>query len=101
VGYPLLIAASGLFFRVRLVWFTTLVSILSYAFLVFLGVEHATRLYPVIFAASLGVVRFIMAYQVERVRILTRYEQRRNMMTENPCVSFPRAVSTMAELSLV
>ncbi len=79
VGYPLLIAASGLFFRVRLVWFTTVVSILSYAALVFARVESSDPPhYPVIFAAALGVIGFIMAYQVERVRILTRYyEQRR------------------------
>jgi serine/threonine-protein kinase len=81
IGYPLLIAASGLFFRVRLVWFTTFVAIVSYSVLVFTGVElHDPPHYALIFAAALAVVGFIMAYQVERVRILSRYyDQRRGM----------------------
>src|SRR5207248_1970309 len=33
VAYPTLIATSGLWFRVTLVWFTTALSVLSYAFL--------------------------------------------------------------------
>lgn len=79
VGYPLLVAASGLFFRVRLVWFTTVAAMISYGFLVASGVEQTDPPhYPLIFAAALAVVGFITAYQVERVRILSRYyEQRR------------------------
>ena len=34
VGYPLLIAASGLWFRVRFVWFITALSLLSYGVVV-------------------------------------------------------------------
>ena len=34
VGYPLIIVASGLWFRVRFVWFITLLSLLSYGVLV-------------------------------------------------------------------
>ena len=30
VGYPLLIAASGLWYRVRFVWFVTALSLISY-----------------------------------------------------------------------
>ena len=33
IGYPLLIAASGLWFRVSLVWFTTAMAIAGYMFL--------------------------------------------------------------------
>lgn len=79
VGYPLLIVASGLFFQVRLVWFTTIVSLVSYAGLLLLrddqpGPAH----YPIIFAAVLAVLGFVVAYQVYRVRVLSRfYESRR------------------------
>ena len=34
VGYPLIIVASGLWFRVRFVWFMTLLSLVSYGVLV-------------------------------------------------------------------
>ena len=34
VGYPLVIVASGLWFRVRFVWFITILSLLSYSVLV-------------------------------------------------------------------
>jgi serine/threonine-protein kinase len=84
VGYALLIAASGLFFRVRLVWFMTLSCVLGYAAL--LGVRqrlHASGLdenlpwqYPVLFAVVLAVLGMVIAYQVFRVRVLNRYYRR-------------------------
>jgi serine/threonine-protein kinase len=84
VGYPLLIVASGLFFRVRLVWFMTLSCVVGYA--VLLGVrrqQFADALpgeppwqYPIIFAASLAVMGTVVAYQVFRVRVLSRYYRR-------------------------
>ena len=84
VGYPLLIVASGLFFRVRLVWFMTLSCVVGYA--VLLGVrrqQFADALpgdppwqYPIIFAAVLAVMGTVVAYQVFRVRVLSRYYRR-------------------------
>ena len=84
VGYALLIAASGLFFRVRLVWFMTLSCVLGYAAL--LGVRrrlHAVGVdedlpwqYPVLFAVVLAVLGMVIAYQVFRVRVLSRYYRR-------------------------
>jgi serine/threonine protein kinase len=84
VGYPLLIVASGLFFRVRLVWFMTLSCVVGYA--VLLGVrrqQFADTLpgeppwqYPIIFAAGLAVMGTVVAYQVFRVRVLSRYYRR-------------------------
>ena len=84
VGYALLIAASGLFFRVRLVWFMTLSCVLGYA--VLLGVRqrlHAVALdedvpwqYPILFAVVLAVLGMVIAYQVFRVRVLNRYYRR-------------------------
>jgi len=78
VAYPLLIAAAGLFSRARLVWFTTFACLVSYSALVYVGVEPADPPhYPIIFAAALVVVGFIVSYQVERLRILSRYCERR------------------------
>jgi eukaryotic-like serine/threonine-protein kinase len=79
VGYPLVVAASGLWFRMRLVWFTTGLSLGSYAVLVWLLPEeahHAT--YPIIFAAVLALIGFITGYQLHRLQVLSRYfEQQR------------------------
>ena len=78
IGYPMLVAASGLFFRVRLVWFTTLVSLIAYAALLRLRPEESTpRHYPVIFAAVLAVLGTVVAYQVYRLRVLSRYFESR------------------------
>ena len=84
VGYPLLIAASGLFFRVRLVWFMTLSCVVGYAIL--LGVRRQLFAdvaaveppwqYPIIFAVVLAVMGTVVAYQVFRVRVLSRYFRR-------------------------
>jgi len=84
VGYPLLIAASGLFFRVRLVWFMTLSCVVGYAIL--LGVRRQMFAdaavveppwqYPIIFAVVLAVMGIVVAYQVFRVRVLSRYYRR-------------------------
>ncbi|MEX2287201.1 MAG: protein kinase [Planctomycetaceae bacterium] len=81
VGYPLLIATSALFFRVRLVLFTTFVSLLAHgALVVWRGydVDATPVQYPVLFSAVLAVIGFVVAHQVYRIRMLTRfYEHRR------------------------
>ena len=80
IGYPLLIAAAGLFFLVRLVLFTTVISLLSFAVLITIAPQiRAERPhYLVIFAGVLAVHGLITAHQVYRVRALSRYyEQRR------------------------
>lgn len=84
VGYALLIAASGLFFRVRLVWFMTLSCVLGYAALLELrqrlysggAIEEAPWQYPILFAVVLTVLGMVIAYQVFRVRVLNRYYRR-------------------------
>ena len=74
IGYPLLIVAVGLFFRVALVWFMTAVTLLSFATLALLRPElRDPPHYPVIFAGVLVVVGFIVAHQVRRVHALTHY----------------------------
>lgn len=80
IGYPFLIAASGLFFRVRLVFFTTLVSLVAYAVLLICKPNEAVPYqYPVLYSATLAVFGFIIAHQVYRVRTLTRYYEHRRL----------------------
>ena len=73
VGYPLVIVASGLWFRVRFVWFITVLSLLSYGVLVidfyywrpdlqqgmYVGFDR-----HVIFALALLVLGAVVAYLV-------------------------------------
>jgi serine/threonine-protein kinase len=81
VGYPFLVAASGLWFRVRLVWFTTAVAAAVYAILVVTMHREGRTLplphYHVIFLVALAVLGFVTAYQVQRIRVLSRYYEHR------------------------
>jgi len=77
VGYPLLIVASGQFFRVRLVTFMTVACLLAYGVLVAIGREPIIQpQYTLIYAAVLGVIGFVVGYQAYRVRILSAYFQK-------------------------
>jgi eukaryotic-like serine/threonine-protein kinase len=77
VGYACLIAAAGLWFRVRLVWFVTILSLLSYGAVlsVYLleGGETTGMHHQLIFAVALVVLEGVVSYQVDRVRALSRY----------------------------
>jgi eukaryotic-like serine/threonine-protein kinase len=83
VGYPLIIVGSALWFRVRFVWFTTLLSILSYGVLmidyyyrrpdILKPVIHLTPDRHVIFVVALMVLGAIVAYLVRRVRTLSNF----------------------------
>jgi eukaryotic-like serine/threonine-protein kinase len=80
ISYPLVLVAAGLWFSVRLVVVTTLVELASYAGLLVLrpdafGPSH----YRLIFAAILAVIGWIVAYQVYRLRLLSRYFERRGL----------------------
>ena len=82
IGYPLLVAASGLWFQEKLVAFATALSLVSYGALIWLQPAEAAAEpfhYPLIFAAVLTVLGFIVAYQIRRpVHMLSRYfEQQR------------------------
>jgi serine/threonine-protein kinase len=73
IGYAVMIAASGLLFRVRLVATTTAASILGYgALLLACPSEAATPHYCVIFAVLLAVLGYIVGYQVQRIRVLSK-----------------------------
>jgi eukaryotic-like serine/threonine-protein kinase len=91
VGYPLMIAASGLWFQMRMVWFTTGLSILCYLVLYIDWAIHRTDLplvppeqviwpYPNIFVASLALTGFVVARQVKRILALSQYYEHRQIL---------------------
>jgi serine/threonine-protein kinase len=75
IGYPTLIAASGLWNRVRLVWLTTAFSLAGYTALVtdawLRNVQHDSNHHPDIVLTGLVVSGFVVAQQVRRLRVLT------------------------------
>ncbi len=74
IGYPIVIVGSGLWFRMGLVWFTTGLSLVAYAILVFLlPQEAAPATYPYIFAAGVALVGYVTGYQLHRLQVLSRY----------------------------
>jgi serine/threonine-protein kinase len=82
VVYPLLVAVSGLWFRVGFVWFITIASIGSYLALVadfYLRRVHLQLNFDagwdrhLFFAIMLLVVGAVTAYQVQRAQALDRY----------------------------
>jgi serine/threonine protein kinase len=80
-GYLLLVAASGLWFRERLVGYTTVLAMISY--LALAGVDRFTErggppvVHAVLFLLGLGVAGFVVAYQVRRVRALSAFYEHR------------------------
>jgi serine/threonine protein kinase len=84
VGYPLLVAVSGLWFRVRLVWTTTLLSEAAYAALLLVtyarGVTDAKDQWANIFMAALAVTGFVVAQQVRRLRAVSFYYEHRGIL---------------------
>jgi eukaryotic-like serine/threonine-protein kinase len=83
IGYPLIVAAAGLWFRVPLVWFTALVCVVSYLLLLVEWIhrngETAGLHKHAIFVVGLVILAFMMSYQVYRVRALSRYYEHRRL----------------------
>jgi hypothetical protein len=81
--YPALIVASGLWFRVPLVAVTTAASVIGYVCLLADDCWRTGRTevpqphWHLMFLAALVLVGFVVAYQVHRVRALSRYYERR------------------------
>ena len=74
IGYPMIIAAAGMFFRVRLVVFTTITTLLAFTTLALQRPEEIAQFhYGIIYAAVLAMLGSVITYQVYRVRILSRY----------------------------
>ncbi len=78
IGYPLLIVASGFWVRVRLVWFMTGVCLLAY-FTVYWRASDVDwpAHYPMLIAGMISLTGAFVAYQVHRLRVLSRYLERR------------------------
>ena len=72
VGFPMLIAASGLWNRVRLVWLTTALSMLGYGILAIdawlRDAPRDSNHHPDIVLAGLAVTGLVIAQQVRRIR---------------------------------
>jgi serine/threonine-protein kinase len=86
IGYALLIVGASLWFRVRFVWFMTLLSLLSYGVLVWDFYFRRTDLQAafdtrwdrhIIFAVALVVLGAMVSYLVQRLRTLSAYYGRR------------------------
>jgi serine/threonine-protein kinase len=88
VGYPLLIAASGLWWRVHLVWITTIMAMGTFAGLYLdaalrwedggLAVRPSPDLiYHNIFTAGLALTGLVVARQVKRILAIGRYYEHR------------------------
>jgi serine/threonine-protein kinase len=87
VGYPLLIVGAGLWFQVRMVWFVTALAVLSYLGLVIEFYQFRPDLQarfdtaydrPIFFLQMLIILGVAVAYQVHRVRALSRYYESRH-----------------------
>jgi serine/threonine-protein kinase len=81
IGYPFLVAASGLWFRVPVVWYSTAILEIAYLVLVYSEYQEAHHYdlphHHIIFVVALAVLGFVMAYQVQRIRALSRYYEHR------------------------
>jgi serine/threonine-protein kinase len=81
IGFPLLVAGAGLWFRERLVWFTAAVCLVSYALLLAELAHRTGRVeglhHHLMFMVGLVILAFAMAYQVRRVRALSKYYEHR------------------------
>jgi serine/threonine-protein kinase len=84
VGYPALIATAGLWFRERIVWFMTAVCTAAYALLMFDWWYRGQTFDEPIFRHTILIVMLIglgsvVAYQVRRIRALSRYYANRQL----------------------
>jgi serine/threonine-protein kinase len=81
IGFPFLVAASGLWFRVPVVWYSTAVLEAAYGVVVFSsyaqGAPYGQPHHHVIFVVALAVLGLVVAYQVQRIRALSRYYEHR------------------------
>ncbi len=79
--YPILLAASGLWFQIHLVWATTGITLLSYGFLVahayFSDADIQIHFdHHIVFLASLFSIGFLIALLVRRLELLLSYGRR-------------------------
>jgi serine/threonine-protein kinase len=74
IGFTMLIAASGLWHRVRLVWISTGLSMIGYSLLAvdayLRNIRYDDNHHPDIVLAGLAVTGLVIAQQVRRIRAL-------------------------------
>src|SRR5262249_61905987 len=86
IGYPFMIASAGMWTKVRMVWVTTACALLGYLGLLVYDYSYGKwvldqnlpvhrHLVSLILLVVLG---FLIAYQVQRVRALSRYYERKD-----------------------
>jgi len=84
IGYPLMIAASGLWFREGIVWLTTAMAIVGYLALyyheaiVWIGrrpvfIKPSSLSYANIYVACLFLTGFVVVELIRRIKMLSRY----------------------------
>jgi serine/threonine-protein kinase len=79
--YGVFVVASGLWFRVSLVWFTTVIAAAGYATLIAVGAAFGSLgespQHHLIALIALLLLGAMVAAQVKRVRALSRYYEHR------------------------
>ncbi len=75
-GYTLLIATSGLWSRVRLVWLTTIISIVGFLLLAYPR-PAAPTFHPNVIVVLLATTGYVVAQQVRRFQALSAYHDQR------------------------
>lgn len=84
IGYPILVAVSGLWFRASVVWFTTVAAEIGVLMMMphWHGWDYLRENphHPILVLVMIGVLGMVVAYQVERVRSLSRFYGSRTMM---------------------
>ncbi len=81
IFYAVFVAGAGLWFQVRLVWFATVLAELGYCILVLdswlrqadTGLLH----HHLIVLIGLAILGYVVAYQVQRVRVMSQYYEHR------------------------
>jgi serine/threonine-protein kinase len=73
LGYGLLIAASGLWSRLGLVWLTTILSLVAYGALIGLSGPAASNHFANVVLSLLVVTGFVVAQQVKRLHALSAF----------------------------
>jgi hypothetical protein len=74
IGYPVLVVAAGLFFRVRLVMFMLAACLTGYGVLIYAIPSLRIPIYtPIYYALGMTALGLMVGYQVYRIRVLSRY----------------------------
>lgn len=73
IGYPLLVVAAGLFFRVRLVAYMLAACLTGFGVLCFTLPQSQPSYLAIYYSVGLTALGLMVMYQVHRIRVLSRY----------------------------